>query len=402
MSYHHLPSRGSLRGKVVLVRVDWNVPLLGGLTPEESLKIERSLPTLRMLARRGAIVVALTHLGRPKKRESHFSTSRLATLVSRHYRLPIQFHGESVSEEKARTSLQKFLRSAPVGSIHLLENVRFEKGEETNDVRLAKQYATLGDLFVNDAFASSHRAHASVVGLAKRLPSYAGPALLEEIKHLEHVLDKARHPFVVVVGGLKLSTKIPLLKSILPLCDQLLIGGAMAVTFAAASKKRIGKSFVEKEAFSDARILAKNRKIVLPLDAAVTERVVPEPSLRYVSMDAIAKNDIIVDIGPKTLRAWGDVLKGARTILWNGPVGIAEVHACGFGSRFLARIISRQARGKAFALAGGGDTLPIIVETRTADAFDFVSTGGGAMLEFLAKKGRLPGLIGLLGKQKAN
>lgn len=398
MSYRQLPSRSSLRGKIVLVRVDWNVPMLGGLAPEESLKIERTLPTLQGLARRGAVVAVLTHLGRPEKWEARFSTSRLASLLSRHYHTPIQFHEESVSDGKARAQLCESLRAAPTGSIHLLENVRFEKGEEKNDAKLAKAYAAVGDLFVNDAFASSHRSHASVVGIAKQLPSYAGSALLEEVKHLSRLQQKPIHPFVVVIGGLKLSTKVPVLRSLLPRCDRLLIGGAMAATFAASNKRNIGKSFVEKMAFSAARTLGKHRKIVLPEDVAVTERVTAVPKLRFASMDAIDKREIIVDIGPKTLRAWGEILQGARTILWNGPVGIAEVHACGFGSRFLARTIGKLARGKAFAVVGGGDTLPILVETRTTDAFDFVSTGGGALLEFLAKKGKLPGLTCLLKK----
>ncbi len=394
MSLRSLPTKGSLRGKRVLVRVDWNVPIVG-LAPDESLKIERTLPTLHALAKRGAVVIVLTHLGRPTQREKRYSTKRLAQVIEKRYGTLIQFHDQSVSREQERRTLLDALATAPIGSMHLLENVRFESGEETNDLRLAKAYASLGQMFVNEAFASCHRAHASVVGIAKRLPSYAGPSLVSEVMHAERLTHTPKRPFVTVIGGAKLSTKMPVLVALLASCDEILIGGAMATTLFAAKKRKIGKSLFEKSAMASARKLVTQKKIILPIDVTVTEHLSAQPTLRYAAAENIGARDIVIDVGPKTARDWGARLKRAKTILWNGPVGIVEIHAAGFGSRFLARTIANQARRGSFTAVGGGDTLPIIVETNTLDRFDFVSTGGGALLEFLANKGKLPGLAPL-------
>lgn len=391
-----LSSKKSLRGRVVIVRVDWNVPSNGSIERDASLKIERSLPLLKDLKKRGAKVVLLTHLGRPSKRDRRFSTKPLERLLRETYGLDLTYHSESVANKSEYATLQSALASATPGSVHLLENVRFLKGEEENSKTLAKAYADLGDVFINDAFASCHRAHVSVSGIAKLLPAYAGPSLVEEVSALSRLLDHPKSPFVAVIGGLKLSTKLPVIEALCRICDDVLIGGAMATAFFKAQKTEVGKSAHEKEGVALAKKLLKHKNIHLPQDVVVTTRVTSDPVLRRVSVDAIAKKDMIVDVGPKTLKAWNGIVGDASTIVWNGPVGLIECAPCGFGSRFLARTIGARAKGKAFGVAGGGDTLPVIHATKTEHHFDFVSTGGGAMLDFLALKGRLPGLMVLL------
>lgn len=380
-----------IKGIPILVRVDWNVPEAAARGLEGSLKLERSVPYIKQLAKRGAIVILLTHFGRPKRKDKIHSTHFLVKRM-KHYGFDMAFHPESVSKPEERKKLADRLAKAKPGSIHLLENVRFEKGEEKNAISLAKAWASLGYFFVNDAFASCHRAHASVVGIAKILPSYAGPSLLEEVAHLERLLGKPASPFVAVIGGKKLSTKIPVMKELLSRCDKVLVGGAMATPFLVAKKIQIGKSYLEKASIKEAAKLLKKSGLVLPVDAIVTDKISTNPKLKRVLIDAIGKKDIGVDIGPSTLAAWAKIIGSAKTILWNGPVGLTECRSCGNGSRFLARVIAARSKGPAFGVAGGGDTLPILAETKTAKWFDFISTGGGAMLEFLSLKGKLPGI----------
>jgi len=386
----------NLRGQQVLLRLDWNVPLVGSFAKEDTLKLERSLDTIHLLQRRGAIVIVLTHLGRPKDREPELSTKRLVAVLKHRFRLEVNFHGQSVSVAKERKALLEELSQAEPGTVHLLENVRFEPGEEKNEAKLAKAYASPAKIFINDAFASSHRAHTSIVGIAKHLPAYAGPQLAEEVRALSAFLEKPKRPFLVVIGGLKLSTKIPVLKVLLTRCDKLLVGGAMATTLAAALGQKVGKSFVEKTMLKTAKAIAQNPKIMLPVDVMVTKKLDHQPKLVRRDASALEKDDLIVDVGLKTLKAWGDQIKTANTLLWNGPVGIAEIHSCGAGSRFLARAIAARSRGKAYGVVGGGDTLPVIYATKTEHQFDHVSMGGGALLEFLEKKGKLPGLLPLM------
>lgn len=398
-----LSSKAKLRGKAVLVRVDWNVPASGRAmhaSPlqerESSLKIERSIPLLKDLQKRGAKVFILTHLGRPKKKDKRFSTRPLVRLLKAAYGLDVTFHPESVGNKEERNVLKGVVHDARPGSLHLLENVRFQKGEEENAKTLATAYAELGDLFVNDAFASCHRAHVSVVGIAKILPSYAGPSLVEEVAALSKAIDKPKAPVVAIIGGLKLSTKLPVIEALATFCDHILIGGAMATPFFKAKKLEVGKSVYEEDAVRLARKLVTKKEIVLPIDVVVTERVTQNSKLKRVPVHAIGKKDIIVDVGPHTLKAWAATVKKAKTVLWNGPVGLSECKPCGFGSRFVARIVSSRARGSAYGIVGGGDTLPVIHDTKTEKLFDFVSTGGGAMLEFIAKRGQLPGVMVLL------
>lgn len=385
-----------LEGKRVLMRVDWNIPL-GRFRQEDMLKVERSIQDIHELAQRGAIVILLTHLGRPEKRDLSLSTARLLPAVKKYYKLRVTHHSASVSNAVSRKALCNTLDEAKPGSIHLLENVRFEKGEDECANALVKAYAELGDLFVNDAFASSHRKHASVFGLAKALPAYAGPDLVREVDALNALIKSPKKPFMAVIGGFKLSTKIPIIKSLCLVCDQVLVGGAMANTFEAAQGKSVGKSFVEKASLAEAkRLLTKyKKKIQLPIDV----KVVPNPDKRseprIKSVAEIGKNDVVIDVGVRTLKDWNERLTTAKTILWNGPIGKCEIPEYAFGSRFIAKAIGTVAKGAAFGVAGGGDTLPVVLETKTQTWFDHVSVGGGAMLEFLVKKGKLPGLTPL-------
>lgn len=392
-----LSTKQKIKGVPILVRVDWNVPEAAARGLEGSLKLERSVAGIKQLAKRGAIIILLTHFGRPKKKDKLHSTHLLAKRMKR-YGLDIAFHGESVGKPTEHQKLADKIAKAKPGSIHLLENVRFEKGEEKNLISTAKAWASLADIFINDAFAASHRAHASVVGIAKLLPSYAGPSLVEEVERLGRLLHAPNSPFVAIIGGKKLSTKIPVLKELLARCDRVLVGGAMATPFLAAKKLQVGKSYLEKASIAEAGKLLKKSGLLLPVDVMVADKLVTNPKLRRVSVDAIGKKDIIVDIGPATLAAWSKVIGTSKTILWNGPVGWTECEPCGSGSRFIARMIGTRAKGQAFGVAGGGDTLPVLADTKAAKWFDFISTGGGAMLEFIAQKGRLPGINALLRK----
>ncbi len=385
MKLRSLSPSKKLHGVPVLVRVDWNVPTEGAFAAEDSLKLTRSIPFIQSLSARGAVVIILTHLGRPKKRERTLSTRQLVPRLKK-LGLDLIFHPEP--------PVSVTLETAKPGSVHLLENVRFEAGEEKNSPVLVQAYARLGRLFMNDAFATCHRKHASVLGLAKAFGSnaYASPGLIEEVTQLSKLLETPKRPFVAVVGGKKLTTKMPIIKTLLQECDAVLVGGAMATPFFRAQKLEIGKSFCEDQAIPAARAVAKHRNLFLPADVMVAPRIdanmKPKPKL----IAHLGKKDVIVDVGPATLVAWGSLLRQAKTILWNGPVGVTEVRAGGFGTRFLARHIGVHARGPAFAIAGGGDTIPVIYQTKTESGFDFISTGGGAMLEFIANKGDLPGL----------
>jgi len=394
-----LPDTLDLHGKRVLLRLDWNVPLGGDFGPEDTVKIRQSLTTIRLLRQRGAIVIILTHLGRPEGREAKYSTKQLVSVLEHRFRLSVAFNSEAISSSASRKRLVAELADAEPRSVHLLENVRFESGEENDDVTLAKAYAEIGDVFINDAFASSHRAHVSVSGIAKLLPSFAGPQLIEEATAASRLIEKPRAPFVVIIGGLKLSTKIPVLKTLLPLCDRMLIGGAMANTLAGSIGMPVGRSFVEKELFAQAKKIARDPKVVLPVDVVVTTKPDDDDDFRSVAVEAIEPTDVVVDVGPKTLAQWGKDIARAKTILWNGPVGKSEIPAFGSGSRFLARTIALAPKDRLFSVIGGGDTLPIIYKTKTQDAFSHVSMGGGALLEFLAKNGQLPGLRPLIRRK---
>ena len=391
MKLRLLPPKTSLKGKRVLLRVDWNVPLTGSFAGEKALKLERTFGTIRNLADRGAVVVMMTHLGRPKGRDMKFSTEKLAHIAHGMSDIPIHFCGEALDTPAGLKKAQEMIHVAKPGTVFLLENVRFLKGEETDAPGIAKALASLGDIFVDDAFAASHRAHASVVGVAKILPSFAGPSLAEEVAALSRLLEKPKRPYIAVVGGAKLSTKLGVLEALLKVADRVLVGGAMAHPFFVAKGIKIGKSFTEKGGAAIAKKLMRNPKLALPTDAVVAPKLDPKKA-HVVPIKEIKANEVIGDIGTETMMTWAAWLKKANTIAWNGPVGVAEIPTFSHGSLLLARVIASRSKGSCFGVVGGGDTLPIVAKSGMGEWFDHVSTGGGAMLEFIAKKGSLPGL----------
>jgi len=390
-----LSSRTSLRGKRVLIRVDWNISLHGMPQEEDLLKIQRSADTLKLLQKLGAITLVMTHLGRPQKRDPKFSTVKLLPFAEAYIGSPVMFCGEDITTPAGKFASEDSFSAAKPGDVFLLENVRFYPGEEKNDKKLAAAYAEHADYFVNDAFASSHRAHVSVSGIAKLLPHFAGPQLAAEIKAAQRLIRQPKKPFVVVIGGSKLSTKMPVISSLLKKADNILIGGAMAHAFFAAKKINIGKSYIEKGSDKLAHSLLKNKKIVLPQDALVASSIKPGVHPRRVDISAVKAKDMIGDIGTKTMQDWSAIIKQAQTILWNGPVGVTEIPIFSHGSLVLGRAIASHSKGKAYGVVGGGDTIPVALKTGMSEWFDYISMGGGALLEYIAKNGKLPGILAL-------
>jgi len=393
-----LPLTKIKKGMRVLVRVDWNVPLKGKMVTECE-KIERTTPFLRDLRKRGAITILMTHLGRPKGREASCSTKILTPFAEGCSGVPIKYLDADLSSVAGAKKLKDQVDKLKPGDIVLLENVRFQPGEEENKPVLAKRYAALGDIFVNDAFASCHRAHTSVVGIAKELPAYAGPELEVEVTALSKLLSKPKHPYYAFIGGSKLSTKIEVIERLITVADKVFIGGAMAHVFFVAKKIPIGASFIEPEGIKlAAKLMKKTKKIELPIDLVVAKKIAPGIHPHCVKVGKVGAKELIGDIGPETAQAWAAMIKKAATIVWNGPVGVTEIPAFSHGSLVLARAIAMRGKGKAFCVVGGGDTLPVIEKSGVGEYIDHVSTGGGAMLEFIALNGKLPGLKPLISR----
>lgn len=395
MAFRQLSSAKNIRGLRVLVRVDWNIPY-GARIDADAMKIRRSLHTLDALSKRGAVVIAMTHIGRPKKRDPKLSTKRLADAVTKHEGIPMTFLGANLETKSGLTTARDTLARATPGDIFLLENVRFYRGEANNRASLAKAYASLADFFINDAFASCHRAHVSVVGIAKYMPSYAGPALAAEVRALERLVRNPKKPFYAMVGGAKLTTKIGVLTSLLRKADAVFVGGALAHPFYRAQGHPIGKSLIESGVTTMAKKLLATRNLILPTDALVASSITAGVRPKNKRLEEITAREGIGDIGVQTMRAWTRELRRAKTIVWNGPVGAAEYPAFAHGSEVLARAIARRCdSGRAFGVVGGGDTIPIVRKLGLENRISHVSTGGGAMLAFIANNGHLPGLAAL-------
>ncbi|MFA6161089.1 MAG: phosphoglycerate kinase [Patescibacteria group bacterium] len=396
-----LNSRVQLKNKRVLLRLDWNIPVQGMPSKEDLAKVDSSVSTVHYLQKHGAIVIILTHLGRPKKRDKSFSTVRLLPMAEAYLDCPVMFCDEDITKQDGKMEVESTFGAAKPGDVFLMENVRFYTGEEKNDVVLSQTYASLADYFVNDAFASSHRAHVSVAGIARYLPHFAGPELEKEIEAANKLIEKPKKPFVAVIGGMKLSTKMPVINSLLKAADKVLIGGAMAHPFFVAKKYKIGKSYTEVEGLKFAKALIKNKKIVLPTDALVAKKIDIHAKPHVVLVNEIKPNDVIGDIGTATMREWSSIIKNAQTILWNGPLGVAKIPAFSHGSLVIARAIAARSNGAAYGLVGGGDTVPVALQTGMSEWYDHVSMGGGALLEFIEKKGKLPGIEALRANSKS-
>jgi phosphoglycerate kinase len=369
----------------VLVREDLNVPLKDGAISDDT-RIRAALPTLRSLSERGARVVVMSHLGRPKgKRKSELSLRPVADRLGELLGRPVGLAEDCVGE-----AAEAAVAGMRDGDVLLLENVRFHPGDEDDDPEFARRLASLGDLYVNDAFAASHRAHASVVGVARLLPAYAGELMLRELEALHRALDEPRRPLVAIVGGAKVSTKAGVLRFLLPKVDALIVGGAMANTFFKAAGLEVGASFVEDEALGEAREVAEQGgdRVVLPADAICARKMEAGQETRVFPVERVEPGWMILDVGPRSRTLYAERLSGAGTVVWNGPVGVFEIPEFSEGTRALAETI---ADSGAYSLVGGGDTAAAVEQLGMQGRFSHVSTGGGATLEYL-EGGELPGV----------
>lgn len=393
MKLRRLTNPNLICGKRVLVRIDGNVPVKRGQAVDGPQgRIARAAVDLEWLRQHGARIIILSHRGRPEgKRVAAFSNAPIAKRLSELFGVKVKLCREVVGERAAR-----LIEAMHDGDMIMLENLRFNPGEEQNSRSFAQQLAALGDIYINDAFAVSHRAHASVDAITEEIPSYAGPLLTHEVSVLESLLDdNQKRPFILLAGGLKMADKLPVLEALLPRADKAFIGGALANAFFVAQGKKIGKSAFDKEGVAAAKKILKkwSKKIVLPEDVCVARRLSAQAKLKSVLIDAIDDKEIIIDIGKKTLLNFISAIEEARTIVWNGPFGYCEVEKFCSGTRALAKAMAERT-GKAKTVVGGGDTVPVVEAANLTERFTLVSTGGGAMLEFLAGK-KLPGLIAL-------
>ncbi len=386
----------NLKGKRVLLRVDFNIPLGPGgrIGPEEDAKIRASLPTIQRLLQGGARVIAVSHLGRPKDCEPKFSLALVARHLGGLLGQPVLFIDDCLEDGDAVDKAAALLKD---GQLALLENIRFYPEEEKNDPKFAKRLARLADVYVNDAFATCHRAHASTAGVAKYLPAYAGLLVEKEVKSLDRLLKNPKRPFYVLMGGAKISSKLPTLKKMLSIADKVFLGGGMANSFYRAKGWSTGKSPVAPEDVKLAKSLLKKKNLVLPADVLAASSLKETAKVRVTTPDRVRASEYVVDIGTSTMRDFALELKKAKTLVWNGPVGLFEVKKFSHGSVILGRVIAAHSKGRAFGVVGGGETIACLEKTGMAEFVDHVSTGGGAMLEFL--EGRvLPGIKPLLRK----
>ena len=383
------------KGKRILLRVDLNVPMENGKVTDLT-RIERVAPTIRELARKGGKVVLLAHFGRPKgKPDPKESLGSVAPVLEETLRKSVRFAPDCIGEAAASA-----VASMREGDIFLLENTRFHPGEEKNDPGFAKSLAANGDVFVNDAFSAAHRAHASTEGVAHLLPSFAGRAMQAELEALAKALDTPRRPVTAIVGGAKVSTKLELLGNLSAKVETLIIGGGMANTFLAARGIEVGRSLCEQDLAKtareiDAKAEAKGCEVMLPVDAVVATEFKAQAAHRVAALDDIQANEMILDIGPRSVAAITAKLRGAATLVWNGPVGAFELPPFDAGTDAIAREAAALTQaGKLVSIGGGGDTVAALNRAGVADKLTYVSTAGGAFLEWLEGKA-LPGVEAL-------
>ncbi len=385
-------------GKRVLLRVDLNVPMENGKVTDTT-RIERVAGTVDEIARKGGKVILLAHFGRPKGGPDEANSLRpVARAVADIIKRPVTFCPASIGEtaEAAVSGMKK-------GEILLLENTRFHKGEEKNDPAVIEGFAKLGDIYVNDAFSAAHRAHASTEGVAHKLPACAGRAMQAELEALTIALGNPARPVAAIVGGAKVSTKLELLGNLIKKVEILIIGGAMANTFLFAEGKKVGKSLCEKEMADTARsILVEAKKancrIVLPIDATVAKEFKAHANARVTDVDHVADDEMILDIGPKSIVAIEEILGGVKTLVWNGPFGAFETPPFDAATNGVAKTVAFMTReGKLKSIAGGGDTVAALNQAGVAGEFTYVSAAGGAFLEWMEGKA-LPGVEALRAK----
>ena len=382
-------------GRRVFVRADLNVPLEDGRITDDT-RIRASLPTLVYLLERGAIVILASHLGRPGGKVNDALrlkpvADRLSQLLGR----PVRMTGDALGP-----GVQVAVEKLRPGDLLLLENLRFHAEEEANDPEFARALASLADVYANDAFGAAHRAHASTEGITHFLPAVAGLLMEREVEALSRLLKKPPRPFHALIGGAKVSGKIEVLTALLSRCQAVLVGGGMANTFLAAKGLELGKSLVEGDQLENAeRIMAEARRkrvrLMLPTDAVVAPQIHVRARTKVVPVSAVPKDQMVVDIGPDTRRAYAEHLGKAKTIFWNGPMGVFEIPQFADGTNEMARVIARRTAKGAISIVGGGDSVAAVEKLGLTDKMTHVSTGGGASLEFIEGK-TLPGVAALL------
>ncbi len=380
-----------LKNKRALMRVDFNVPMADGKVTDDK-RIRAALPTIQYVLDQNASLILMSHLGRPKSAsDSQFSLRAAAEVLSALLARPVQMAPDCVGPE-----VETMAKDLKPGEVLMLENTRFHAEEEKNDLDFAKRLASLGDVYVNDAFGSAHRAHASTEGVARFLPAVSGFLMEQELEYLGRAVANPEHPYIAILGGAKISDKILVVETLLSQCDKLIIGGGMANTFLAAQGLNMQDSLVEESSSETAKgIMAKSAdKLILPVDAVIADKFAEDANTQVVDVGEIPAGWRMLDVGPKTVSVYQAALSGAKLIVWNGPVGVFEMPKFAEGTFALARML---ADSKAVTVIGGGDSASAVKKAGVAKQMTHVSTGGGASLEFLEGK-ELPGVAALMDK----
>ncbi|MBR0328442.1 MAG: phosphoglycerate kinase [Selenomonadaceae bacterium] len=387
-----------LKGKKVFCRVDYNVPFDENMNITNDTRIQATVPTVTYLLEQGAAVILACHIGRPSEaREDKFSTKHILKRLSEVFKQDVKWAPDCVGPEAEAAAAD-----LKPGEILLLENLRYHKEEKKNDPEFAKQLAALADIAVNDAFGVSHRAHAANVGITQYLESVAGFLMEKEINFIGKTLEAPQRPFVAIIGGAKVSDKIGVISNMIDKVDTIIIGGGMAHTFDAAQGLPIGKSLCEKDKFEEAlaqldKAKEKGVKVVLPVDLTIADKFGADANTQIVDVDKVPEDWEALDSGPKTSALYSEALAGAKTVIWNGPMGVFEFDAFAKGTLAVAKAVAEATKNGATSIVGGGDSIAALKKTGLADQISHISTGGGATLEFLEGK-VLPGIAAIADK----